>query len=159
MDKLSSYLSLDLIKLHLNANTKEEMLKEMALLVKDKVSDFDKFYEALLDRESAGSTAMENGLCIPHTRNSYVKEFCIAVGTKEEGIECNSIDGKKSTVFFLIISNDKTKLEHLDALVKISRVVNDEIATMVLSSTKSKEGFIELIKKLELRWQFYCHFF
>lgn len=147
--KLSEYLHTENIKLELTANNKEEALRELAGLLKDKVNDFEGFVSAILARESAGSTAMEYGLCIPHVRTKYVNEFAIAVGTKKEGIYCDSLDKKKSTVFFLIASNDETKLLHLDALVKISRLLKSDVETDLLCNTKSKEGFIELIKKME----------
>lgn len=158
MAKLSDYLKKDLINLELQGTTKDEIIRELALMVKDKVSDFDKFLEAVYERESAGSTALEHGLCIPHAKCKYVNEFCIAVGCKKEGVDCDSLDSKKSTVFFLIAGNDNTRLEHLGALVKISQIVSDDTATELLSNTKSREGFIDIIRKLEMRWQIFVIF-
>lgn len=151
MEKLSDYLRKDLIKLELSGNTKLEVISELVELLKDKLNDTNKFLQAVIDRESAGSTAMEHGLCIPHARSKYVNEFAIAVGCKPDGIDCDSLDGKKSTLFFLIASNDDTKLLHLDALVKINQIIDNDSVTDILTHTNSREGFIELIKKLELR--------
>lgn len=151
MNNLSEMLNVNLINLDLKGTTKKEIIHELALLVKDKLNDFDGFLDAVYTRESAGSTALEFGLCIPHAKSKYVNEFTIAAGCSKNGIDCDSLDGKKSTVFFLIACNDKEGMLNVDALVKISKAINDDIATDLLSNTKSKEGFIEIIRKLEKR--------
>lgn len=149
MFNLHEFLNIENINLELVSNTKSDIIKEMASMLKNDVDDFDQFYSDILKREEAGSTAMEYGLAIPHVRTKHIKNFKIALGIKKEGISCDSLDGKDTKIFFLIATNDKYNDYHLDALVKIMKIITSEMIVDVLVNSKSKEGLIELIKKLE----------
>lgn len=149
MLKLSDCLNEKYIKLNLNAENKDEMLKEMAEILRENISDFDKFMKDLYNREDSGSTAMEFGYAIPHVRTSAINGFYIAVGTKPSGINCDSIDKKDSTLFFLIATNEEFKNEHIGSLVNIAKILNSEIEVDILTNTKSREGFIDIIRQME----------
>lgn len=149
MFRLSEFLKIDKINLELKSTTKKEVMEELASMLKDEVINFDGFYEDLIKREDAGSTAMEYGLAIPHVRSANIEGFKIAIGISKDGIDCESIDGKKTRIFFLIATNNQQNDYHLEALATIVKMVSSEMIVDVLTSTKSKEGLISLIKKLE----------
>lgn len=149
MKKLSDFLNEKYIKLELNATNKKEVLNELSSIIKDEITDNEKFLFDLFERENSGSTGLENGLAIPHVRSSAIKNFVVAVGTKSEGIDFDSIDDKKSTLFFLIATNNKYNDYHIETLKNITKLVNSLEIVDILSNTKSKEGFIDIIRQLE----------
>lgn len=147
---ISELLKVENIKLNIEANSKDEVLKTLISLVKTgDIVDEEKLFLDLKRREEAGSTALENGLAIPHVRSEYINHFSIAFATSKEGIDFDSIDGKKSKVFAFIATPMKYNNYHLEALSKIASLMYNPIVIDVLSNSNSKEGFINLIAKLE----------
>lgn len=149
MKKLSEFLKVDNINLNLKSKTKEEIFMELTDIIEKELSDKEEFYQDLLDRELAGSTALEYGLSIPHVRSKYVKDFIVGVGVSKEGVYCDSIDGENSKLFFIIATNNKYNDYHIQTLSNIVKMVNSEKIVDILTNTHSKEGFIHLIEELE----------
>ena len=147
---ITGMLNVDNVTTELKGNTKEEILKELAELVKNgEVLDEELFYQDLLRRENAGSTALENGLAIPHVRSEHIKHFKIGVGIKKEGIDFESIDGEKTRLFVIIATPMKHNNWHLEALAKISSILYNKVNIDVIVNSNSKEGVIKLISELE----------
>ena len=127
---ITEMLNVDNVTTELKGNTKEEILKELAELVKNgEVLDEELFYQDLLRRENAGSTALENGLAIPHVRSEHIKHFKIGVGIKATPMKHNNW--------------------HLEALAKISSILYNKVNIDVIVNSNSKEGVIKLISELE----------
>ena len=67
---ITEMLNVDNVSTELKGNTKEEILRELVGLVRNgEISDEEKFFQDILKREDVGSTALENGLAIPHVRS------------------------------------------------------------------------------------------
>ncbi|CAM3190940.1 PTS sugar transporter subunit IIA [Streptobacillus felis] len=148
--KISEIIKLENISLDLKGNTKKEILEELSNLVKSgEITNQEDFLKDLINRENAGSTALEHGLAIPHVRSKNIEHFTIALGIKKEGVDFESIDGEKTKLFVLIATPERYNNWHLEALVKISRMFYNPINVSVLVHSKSKEGVQRLIEQLE----------
>lgn len=147
---ISEMLKVENISTDLKAKNKPEILKELVGLVKSgNILDEEKFLKDFEQREEAGSTALENGLAIPHVRSEYIEKFTIGVATNREGVDFDSIDGKKTKVFVVIASPMKERHLHLEALAKVAAILYNPTNVEVISNSNSKEGIIDLISKLE----------
>ncbi|WP_156299752.1 PTS sugar transporter subunit IIA [Streptobacillus canis] len=148
--KISEMIKSENISLDLQGNTKKEILSELATLVKSGgIINEEEFLKDLINRENAGSTALEHGLAIPHVRTKNIEHFAIALGIKKDGIDFESVDGEKTKLFVLIATPEKYNNWHLEALVKISKMFYNPINVTVLANAKSKEGVKKLIEQLE----------
>ena len=142
---ITEMLNVDNVSTELKGNTKEEILRELVDLVRNgEISDEEKFFQDILKREDVGSTALENGLAIPHVRSEYIKHFKIGVG-----INFESIDGEKTRLFVIIATPMKHNNWHLEALAKISSILYNKVNIDVIVNSSSKEGVIKLISELE----------
>ncbi len=112
------YLDTDLIRLEMESEVKppedEEYTKKDILEIKEaimaelvdildksgKVSNKRKLWIDLMNREKKASTAIGNGVAIPHVRTMQAKEFIIAIGRKLEGYQFDSMDGEPVKLFF-----------------------------------------------------------
>jgi len=78
-------------------------------------------YQALLDREKLGSTAIGEGVAIPHCR---VAECTVAAGcliTLREPLEYGSPDGSKVDIVFVLLVPEEATEEHLNLLAGLAR--------------------------------------
>ena len=79
----------NVVKVPLESSTKPEVLKELLhlLVANGQVKDEASVYDSLLERESLGSTGLENGIAVPHTKTAAVNDLQIAIGIAPDGIE------------------------------------------------------------------------
>jgi len=81
---------------------------------------------ALEDRERLNSTALGEGVAIPHGKLANVKRVIAAFGRHPAGVDFQSIDGKPTHLFFLLVAPEDSAGAHLKALARISRLLKDE---------------------------------
>ncbi len=109
--RLSDFMHEELILLNLLSDKKGIATSEKTLI------------KAVLNREALGSTAIGNGVAIPHAKNPCVKEKAIVFGRAQKGKDFDSIDGKPVTLFFMIVSHTGETGAHLKMLARISRLL------------------------------------
>ena len=112
----------------LSGKSGEEVLKNLIVpLVRDgNIRNSDKYLEKLVNRENMASTAIGEGIAIPHIRNPRENESSvprIVIGISDTGIDFNAVDGKPVRLFFLVHTNSETL--HLKILSKISVLFRD----------------------------------
>ncbi len=78
--------------------------------------------EALLEREHLGSTAIGDGVAIPHARVRGVRKLIASFGRLRAGIPFGAPDAKPSTLFFVLLSPRTGPGLHLNALARVSRI-------------------------------------
>ncbi len=91
----------DMIIPELESENVEGILKEMArfLKKKDKVSKEKELYEKLVQREKLGSTAIGEGVAIPHCKIKRVKNPVVMLAISKKSVDFCSLDGKPSHIF------------------------------------------------------------
>ncbi|MDQ7054592.1 MAG: PTS sugar transporter subunit IIA [candidate division KSB1 bacterium] len=85
---------------------KEKTLADFVTLLENsgKVLHRRKLLNDFINRERKASTALTNGLAIPHVRSRYVRDTLIAFARSFEGIDFDSMDGLPTHLFFIIVS-------------------------------------------------------
>jgi mannitol/fructose-specific phosphotransferase system IIA component (Ntr-type) len=107
----------------LQARNKEELLREFVELLYQagKISNRNIVLEMLSRRESMGSTAIGKGLAIPHGRTLMVRDFIIAFGRCQQGLDFDAPDGDPVHLFFLMIAPYRERHNlYLPALGKVA---------------------------------------
>lgn len=66
------------------------------------ISDKAAYIKAIWEREELDSTAVENGVAVPHARCAAVKRAGLAAMTVPGGVDYGAEDGEPSTLFFMI---------------------------------------------------------
>jgi mannitol/fructose-specific phosphotransferase system IIA component (Ntr-type) len=80
-------------------------------------------YDAVLKRENAAGTAMEEGVAVPHARVPFVKRPLVVFGRSHNGVEWNSPDGKPAQFIFLIITPSTDDEAQVQILGHIARTM------------------------------------
>ena len=134
------------VKLDLESDTKEDLLKEMvALLDLDERSEAI-LYKTLKRRENLGSTGIGKGIAIPHCRSLVVNRLRLAYGRKVSGMDFNAIDSAPVQNFFLIIAPPlEVSNQYLPVLGKIAQFAKDPEVPDLLMALETPEAFLDLL--------------
>lgn len=126
--KIEDILAPGLVIPSLRASDKAGVLRELAALVSENHPEIDgvRLVQALEDRERLNSTALGDGVAIPHGKLPGLKRVFAAFGRSPEGVEFQSLDGKPTRIFFLLVAPEDSAGAHLKALARISRLLKDE---------------------------------
>jgi len=120
-----NFIRQDRAHLDLGRVTKEDAVRAMvaSLVRADAIpqAEADHVCEAVLRRESYGSTGIGRGVAVPHAKHSTVQAVVASLGLSREGIDFQSLDGRPVHVIFLIISPENRPGDHMRALERISR--------------------------------------
>jgi len=123
--KLHNLLIRDMIIEELVSQDREGALREMVNFLKKKkiVSKEKELYEKLLQREELGSTAIGEGVAIPHCKIKGVKNPIILLAISKKSVDFQSLDGKPSNIFFLVVSSPENPSLNLQILAAIASLV------------------------------------
>jgi mannitol/fructose-specific phosphotransferase system IIA component (Ntr-type) len=131
--------------------TKPEVLQKVVLLIPGiGASDKELIFKGLMARESLGSTAVGNGIAIPHVRNPIVlniKGPSILLCFLETPIDFSALDGKKVTTMFTMIS--PTARVHLHLLARLSYVLQNHAVRNILTPTHDPAKILSCIREVE----------
>ncbi|WP_062265508.1 phosphoenolpyruvate--protein phosphotransferase [Endozoicomonas arenosclerae] len=127
-----------IMKLDYDCLSKEEAIKELVdmLFLDGRISDSRLLEEAVWKREAVYSTALGNGIAIPHCQSDLVYSHSAGVLRLKNPIEWNSVDGKPvDTVFLLAARESGSNNEHMKVLAELARkLVNDNFLSRIKSS-------------------------
>ena len=138
------------VKIDLAGTTKEEIISELVDLLNSvgKLDDKKLVLSDVLQREKTMSTGMQHGIALPHAKSEGVKEMCVAVGLKKEGINFESIDGEPSRLFVLVVSPKKVSGPHIQFLSAIGGILKDpETRENIVRSDRREEVVMYLQAK------------
>ena len=125
--KITDILNEQVIVPVLAGRTKADIIAELAGVVVRQHRDIDRerLVQALEDRERLNSTALGEGVAIPHGKLPGVKGVIAAFGRSPSGVDFSSLDGKPTHLFFLLVAPEDSAGTHLKALARISRLLKD----------------------------------
>ncbi len=130
----------------LKGTTATEVITELAenAYKNELVANKDEFIKKLLEREQLTSTSIGQGIALPHLRKpsgTFVTEPKIVIGRSEEGIDFSSLDGKKTSIFLLLLSD--SEVVHLKILSKLSQILSIGENMEKLISLKTAKEFVK----------------
>jgi len=148
--KFSDFVTVDAIRSHVDATTKEGVIREMAQALVDAgriaPGEMEGIVKAIMKREDLGSTGIGRGVAVPHTKHPSVSRLVGTVAVSPEGIEFDSLDGEPVHLFFLLVSPPDRPGDHLRALENISRQLRDDSFCQLLKSAKDPAAIQQLLE-------------
>jgi PTS system nitrogen regulatory IIA component len=125
--KITDILPESLVIPALQGHTKEDVIRELAGHLSDVHPEIDagRLVDVLWERERLGSTAIGDGIAIPHGKLPGIKAVLGAFGRHVEGVDFQSLDGNPSQLFFLLVAPEDSVGLHLKALARVSRLLKD----------------------------------
>lgn len=146
--ELREFFSEDAIKLELEGNTKDDVLKELIELLGLDSKSEGMLFKMLKRRENLGSTGIGRGIAIPHCRSLVVNKLRVAFARKSNGMDFKAIDEKPVNFFFLIVAPPlEVSNQYLPVLGKIAQFSKEPDVPEKLFALKAPAEFMALLQE------------
>ncbi len=150
--KLHDLLTEKMIIPELQSEDSESVLKEMIIFLKanNKITKEKELYEKLIQREKLGSTAIGEGVAIPHCKIKAIKNPIVLLAISKKGVDFKSIDGNLSHIFFLVVSSLDNPSLNLQILAAIAQLVRkaDSLKEKILKAGNPR-SITDIIRQAE----------
>jgi len=144
--KITDFLSRETIVPALASRDKNAALEEMAeYLGATHHLDKSKVLKVLLERERISTTAIGEGVAIPHGKLNGVERVVGVFARSPERIDFASLDGARTHLFFVLVAPENAAADHLKALARISRLLKDEAFRRRLMAGQSSQELYTII--------------
>lgn len=149
--RITELLKPESIGLGVKVSGKEEAIDSLVSLMEQggRLNDKAGYKEGILARESLGSTAIGEGIAIPHAKVAAVKEPGLAAITVLDGVDYEAFDGSLANLIFMIAAPEGEADTHLEALAKLSTLLMNPGFKDALIAAKSKDEFLKIIDDAE----------
>jgi len=150
--KIIDLLKKDCISLGVSPKNKSEaidMLIELQLK-SGCIADKDEYKKAILAREELSSTAVGDGIAIPHAKSSAVSAPSLSAITVPSGVDYDADDGEPSHILFMIAAPNNGDV-HLEVLSRLMTMLMDESFRKKLMYASSRDSFIRIINEAETK--------
>jgi len=152
--RIDDFLAEETVVPALEGRTKDDVIEELAEVVSRQHPEIDhwRLVGALQDRERLNSTALGEGVAIPHGRLAGAKRVMGAFGRSPQGVDFNSLDGKPTHLFFLLVAPEDSAGAHLKALARISRLLKDEAFRTRLMQAEDAASLYRVIREEDAKY-------
>ena len=135
------------IRLHAAPAGKDEAI-DLLVSLQDRagrLTDRERYKADILAREAMSSTAIGNGIAVPHAKSAAVKEAGLAAVTVPGGVDYGAPDGLPSSLFFMIAAPREGGDVHLEMLSRLMVMLMDEDFCQKLLAAEDAETVKEKI--------------
>lgn len=131
----------------LAGKTKDDVLEELAHLLVGQIPQAtpERLVGVLRERERLNSTAIGDGIAIPHGRLPGTKNVVAGFARSTAGVDFDSVDRQPTQLFFVLIAPDDAAAMHLKALARISRLLKDKAFREHLLKLSTREELYDAI--------------
>ena len=148
--RIIDLLKADAIALNASVSTKDEAIDKMVALHAGagNLNDAETYKGAILARENQSSTAIGEGIAVPHAKSDSVKVPGLAAITVPGGVDYGAPDGMPSDILFMIAAPLDGDL-HLEILSRLMVMLMDPAFCAKLRAAKTPAEYLAIIDKAE----------
>jgi nitrogen PTS system EIIA component len=152
--KVVDFLRPDLVISELHGGAKGDVLAEMAThLARNQAGiDSEVLRRVLEERELLASTAIGDGIAIPHGKLDSVNQLVGTLGRSVKGLEFDSIDGKPTHLVFMLVAPASSTGIHLKALARLSRLFRDALFRQRLIEAPDASAMYRVITEEDAKY-------
>lgn len=149
----SELLHPDLVLPEVSPDRKEDLIVELAsrMARHHRGLDGDALAIALLKRERLMSTALSDGIAVPHARLRTLPRMVAALARSSRGIEWGAQDGGLTHVVFVLVVRDDEPGSHLRVLAAATRVLHDTTSNGELMRAPDATALLAAMRAAEAR--------
>lgn len=112
------------------------------------LTDKEEYTRGIMAREAESTTAVGEGIAIPHCKSAAVENPGLTVMTVDEGIDYGAPDGKPSNIIFMIAAPMDGDL-HLEVLSRLMMLLMDLDLRKTLLAANTPEEFLNALNEAE----------
>jgi nitrogen PTS system EIIA component len=145
--KITDFLSVKTVIPALANDEKNAVVQELAEWVAVSYPGLErqKVLDVLLERERISTTAIGEGVAIPHGKLPGVDRVLGVFARSPRGVDFASLDGGLTHLFFVLIAPENAAADHLKALARISRLLKDESFRRRLMAGQTSDELFAII--------------
>lgn len=113
-----------------------------------KIADREEYKKGILAREAMSSTAVGEGIAIPHAKSEAVEAPSLAAMTVPEGVDYQAMDDEPSNLLFMIAAPNNGDV-HLEVLSRLMTLLMDEDFRAKLLAAADAGEFLAAIDAAE----------
>jgi PTS system nitrogen regulatory IIA component len=130
----------------LKVNNKKQALQELAARAAMLSGQNERqIFEILSQREKLGSTAIGNGIAIPHGKMANLSRLFGLFARLDRPIDFEALDGQPVDLIFLLLAPEGAGADHLKALARVARLLRDPAVTHTLRASKDAESLYAVL--------------
>jgi mannitol/fructose-specific phosphotransferase system IIA component (Ntr-type) len=151
---ISDVLTHDLVIPTLEARGAEDAISTLSSRLATAHADVDgaQLVEVLLARERQVTTALGDGVAIPHARIPGLERTVAAFGRSPDGIAWGSLDGRPTQLVLLLAGPASTPGTYLKTLASVSRLLGDRRCRERLLASDDPGALVTILREEELRF-------
>jgi PTS system nitrogen regulatory IIA component len=146
--KILDVLSKDAINIDLKARDKKGVIDELVAPVAAIAgASQEGLVKVLMERERLGSTGIGGGIGIPHGKLKDIESLILGFGISRRGVDFESMDGRPTHIFFLLLTPENSAGVHLKLLARISRLLKNDTFKEQLMAANFADDIVSAIRE------------
>jgi PTS system nitrogen regulatory IIA component len=146
--KILDVLRKETVVLDLKSREKRGVIEELvAPLAEVSGVSQEELVKVLMERERLGSTGIGGGVGIPHGKLKGIKSLMVGFGLSRNGVDFESIDGRPTHIFFLLVTPENSIDIHLNLLSQISRILKNDLLRQRLRNAETSDEVLDIIRE------------
>jgi PTS system nitrogen regulatory IIA component len=130
----------------LKVNNKKQALQDIAERAAELTGRPEReILEVLMQRERLGSTAIGNGIAIPHGKLAKLDRLFGLFARLDRPIDFEALDGQPVDLIFLLLAPENAGADHLKALARIARLLRDPDTIRLLRDSTDREALYAVL--------------
>src|SRR5246127_4742749 len=132
----------------LKVNNKKQALHELAARAAVLSGQSEKaIFEILMQREKLGSTAVGNGVAIPHGKMPNLTRLFGLFARLDRPIDFEALDGQPVDLIFLLLAPEGAGADHLKALARVARLLRTPDTAKLLRESRDAEAIYAVLTR------------
>lgn len=149
--RVSNLLKPESILLRAEADTPEDVLETLVELQENNgvITNGTACFNAVYDRERIATTAIGEGIALPHACNAGVAQPGVAALTLRHGMDWGAGDSRPVDLFFMVAVPVREESARLQILARLVNLLSDDALVAELRRAASREKFLRLLSRAE----------
>jgi PTS system nitrogen regulatory IIA component len=130
----------------LKVNNKKQVLHELAARAAVLTGQNERvIFDILMQREKLGSTAVGNGIAIPHGKMANLTRLFGLFARLDRPVDFEALDGQPVDLIFLLLAPEGAGADHLKALARVARLLRDSAIAHKLRASHDAEALYAVL--------------
>lgn len=145
---LADFLSVDRIAVPSTASTKDAVLEHLVALALPPGPNRDGLLAEVRRREAQFTTALGDGIALPHARSQFVHTVQLSAIRLAEPAAFDAVDGRPVWLAFLVASPSNNPGAHLEVLRELSRLLEQREVVEAMRAANSADELYDAIRRV-----------
>jgi len=144
---ISQILSPEATICSLELTSKKKILEKVSQIMAESIDGSSQdIFESLLARERLGTTALGNGIAIPHGRIDSCSQATAVFILLDKAVDYDAVDGQDVDIIFAILVPEQADAQQLKYLAEIAKVLSEPSLVSQIRHAHCGDALYEIIE-------------